>query len=314
MGSSAANLAAELRIRGVFYCDTRLDSTAALRIPPMPGSMMFHVVLDGTCVIDVEGRREVLSPGDIALCPHGTGHLVGDGAQIHELEDTTRPLLGGNVEQLVLGSDRECTRVLCGALTVQHPAAPALPNVLADVHVVSAQDSGSSSIRALSELIDSEVSAVAPGWTDVVTRLVDSLAIVAVRAVLAGQARDSGWWHVFGDEHIAAAMDAVVAEPGRAWTLPTLASRAGMSRSSFAHRFAECTGNSPMAWVAQHRMRIARGMLEDGRSVAATARAVGYGSEVSFRRAFSSITGLPPGAVRRSAKSQETARIGSPTS
>jgi hypothetical protein len=187
VGSSAANLAAELRIRGVFYCDTRLDSTAALRIPPMPGSMMFHVVLDGTCVIDVEGRREVLSPGDIALCPHGTGHLVGDGAQIHELEDTTRPLLGGNVEQLVLGSDRECTRVLCGALTVRHPAAPALPNVLADVHVVSAQDSGSSSIRALSELIDSEVSAAAPGWTDVVTRLVDSLAIVAVRAVLAGR-------------------------------------------------------------------------------------------------------------------------------
>jgi AraC-like DNA-binding protein len=53
--------------------------------------------------------------------------------------------------------------------------------------------------------------------------------------------------------------------------------------------------------VSAARMRAARAMLVEGRSVAAVAAAHGYGSEAAFSRAFARVTGETPGRVRRSA-------------
>ena len=74
-----------------------------------------------------------------------------------------------------------------------------------------------------------------------------------------------------------------------------------MSRSAFSARFTAVVGMPPMAYVSAARMRAARAMLAEGRSVAAVAAAHGYGSEAAFSRAFARVTGETPGRVRRSA-------------
>jgi AraC-like DNA-binding protein len=74
-----------------------------------------------------------------------------------------------------------------------------------------------------------------------------------------------------------------------------------MSRSTFSARFTAVVGMPPMAYVSAARMRAARAMLVEGRSVATVAAAHGYGSEAAFSRAFARVTGETPGRVRRSA-------------
>ena len=48
---------------------------------------------------------------------------------------------------------------------------------------------------------------------------------------------EGGWLRALGDPQLALAIEAIHHEPGGAWTVASLASRAGMSRSAFAGRF-----------------------------------------------------------------------------
>jgi AraC-like DNA-binding protein len=88
-------------------------------------------------------------------------------------------------------------------------------------------------------------------------------------------------------------------------TLPSgqtgwLAGRAGLSRTRLAERFRHFLGVSPMAYLAQWRLKLGAEMLESGdHSVAEVAAAVGYGSEAAFNRAFKREFGCPPAQFRR---------------
>jgi AraC-like DNA-binding protein len=84
------------------------------------------------------------------------------------------------------------------------------------------------------------------------------------------------------------------AEPTRAWTLEELAREAGLSRSSFAERFAGYVGIPPMQYLQKWRLQIAASRLVDGASIAAIAADVGYESEAAFSRAFKRVIGASP--------------------
>jgi len=65
-----------------------------------------------------------------------------------------------------------------------------------------------------------------------------------------------------------------------------------MSRSSFAERFARVIGTTPLNYLLQWRLAVARNMLTRAQTtVAETALAVGYESASGFSTAFSRETG-----------------------
>lgn len=73
-----------------------------------------------------------------------------------------------------------------------------------------------------------------------------------------------------------------------------------MSRSSFAERFNALVGKTPMEFLAEWRMQLARRWLEQDRlSVAEVAVRCGYQSESAFSKAFNRIVGVGPGEFRR---------------
>jgi AraC-like DNA-binding protein len=73
-----------------------------------------------------------------------------------------------------------------------------------------------------------------------------------------------------------------------------------MSRSAFAARFADLTGEPPMQYVTRWRMLLAQIWLEeDDATVGELASRLGYRSEAAFSRAFKRYQGVSPGAVRR---------------
>jgi AraC-like DNA-binding protein len=134
-----------------------------------------------------------------------------------------------------------------------------------------------------------------------ITRLSDVLVVQALRAWLESDpAAQSGWLGALRDPQIGRAISLIHREPGRPWTLASLADQIPMSRSAFAGRFTELVGEPAMHYVARWRMHVALTWLkEDDAPLSALADRLGYQSEAAFSRAFKRFIGTSPGAVRR---------------
>jgi AraC-like DNA-binding protein len=90
-------------------------------------------------------------------------------------------------------------------------------------------------------------------------------------------------------------------DPATDWTLEALAQKVGLSRSTFAERFAEYVGIPAIQYLGQWRMTLATRLLEDENvGIAQAAAEVGYESEAAFNRAFKKYVGTGPGAWRKS--------------
>jgi AraC family transcriptional activator of mtrCDE len=114
----------------------------------------------------------------------------------------------------------------------------------------------------------------------------------------------NGWverFSMLSDPHIARAFAAMVAQPGKAHTIHTLAEAACLSRSAFMARFTSAVGRSPMAVLREVRMRQAAADLEAGNmSIDQVIRNTGYASRSSFVRAFRQAYGMDPSGYRAS--------------
>jgi AraC-like DNA-binding protein len=87
--------------------------------------------------------------------------------------------------------------------------------------------------------------------------------------------------------------------PAQAWTLESLATEAGMSRSVFAASFRDTVGATPGDYLARWRVGLAQQALRRGRPLKLVADEVGYGSEAALSRAFKTWVGHSPRDWRR---------------
>jgi AraC-like DNA-binding protein len=133
----------------------------------------------------------------------------------------------------------------------------------------------------------------------VLDRLLDVLLVGCLRALWADQLRPPVWAGVPQDPSVGAALRALHARPAHPWTVEELARIAGLSRAALAKRFTAEVGAPPMTYLTQWRMGLARQSLgEDGATLAAVARQVGYASEYAFSAAFKREVGEAPGRWR----------------
>jgi AraC-like DNA-binding protein len=90
------------------------------------------------------------------------------------------------------------------------------------------------------------------------------------------------------------------ARPGASWSLETLASAVGISRTAFADHFLRCTGMAPMQYLTQWRLRVAADSLaHSDRAIKFVAESAGFGSTPAFTRAFKREFGESPAKWRR---------------
>jgi AraC-like DNA-binding protein len=96
-------------------------------------------------------------------------------------------------------------------------------------------------------------------------------------------------------------------QPGRDWTVDSLAAATGVSRATLARRFPAQTGLTPAAYLTRWRMDLAAKRLRDtDDTVGVIARSLGYTSEYAFNRAFTRARGTPPGRYRAQRKGRVT--------
>jgi AraC-like DNA-binding protein len=120
------------------------------------------------------------------------------------------------------------------------------------------------------------------------------------RYINALPADEIGWLAGARDPVIGQALSLLHKEPAHPWTILSLAKRVGLSRTRLAERFRHFLGDSPMAYLAQWRLKLGAEILQSTEdSVAEIAATVGYGSEAAFNRAFKREFACPPAQFRR---------------
>src|SRR5262249_42364088 len=293
-----------LRMSSVFYCRSEFTAPWALALPPFDRSMMFHVVTEGRCWVEVDGADAcLLQPGMVALIPHGAGHrLIGDpGAVPVGLFDAPRELLSPRYELLRHGGGGTPTSMLCGLVRFDHPAAGDLLRLLPRVMSQEVRSPHAEWVHSTLRVIAAEAQALDAGGEALITRLADILILDTVRSwVTRDPSEKAGWLAALRDKQIGHALSLVHRDPNRDWTVASLASAIGMSRSAFAARFTELVGKPAMQYVTEWKMHAAELSLRyDETGLSDLAEQLGYSSEAAFSRAFKRVTGRSPGSVRR---------------
>jgi len=298
-----------MRMGGVFYALSELGEPWGMDLPAIPDTMMFHFVTEGRCWLEVgDEEAEVLEPGTLALVPHGRGHrLVSKpGGAAVDLFSIPRTELSDRYELIRYGGEGPLTRLVCGAVHFENPAARQLVELLPPV--ICTRADGAPEVEWLHSTLRfmaSEARDLKPGGETVITRLADVLVIQTLRTWLAGDTGYSrkdrpGWLRALHDPRAGRAIALVHRNPEAPWSVATLAAKVGMSRSAFAAHFKSLAGETPMQYVTRWRMLLATSLLhEEDVQLAELAARVGYQSEAAFSRAFKRSTGMSPGRVRR---------------
>ncbi len=289
-----------LRMDGAFYCRSELRAPWGLLLPPLEGHLWFHVVTHGALRLETGETEQTLGPGEVALVPHGRGHALRSEPQAAtpDILSLDRERISDRYEILRHGGDGQPTLLICGAVRFAHPVATTLVRLLPEVVYLPA---GTERLQTTLSVLAVEAREPRVGGEAVLTRLADIIVIQAIRAWIEGDpGAEVGWFGALRDPQIGRAIRLIHSDPGRDWTVASLARELNMSRSSFAARFTALVGEPAMAYVTRWRMQIAMATLRDKpTTVAQLADRLGYHSEAAFARTFKRHTGMPPGSVRR---------------
>lgn len=298
------------RTTGVVFARVRFGAPWGLACEAAPVAG-FHVVASGSCLIVLDsGETARLGTGDVALVPHGQGHVLTDATSspVTPLSELMEQATPGQVGSFRLGGPGAETVLVCGGYLFDgrggpHPLLELLPALLHLESTVLDERS-----RSLIGVLAAEAAQPAPGSTAVLNRLSDALLIHVVRT-WAEQDEQSqlGWLGGLRDPAIGAALRLMHSCPEESLTVTQLAARASLSPATFKRRFAELVGSSPGAYLTRVRMDQAARLLRDTEDpVARVGRAVGYVSEPAFNRAFARHHGVPPGRWRARRQAEPT--------
>ncbi|HEV7775592.1 MAG TPA: AraC family transcriptional regulator [Luteibacter sp.] len=278
-----------------------------------PGEIPYHVVLAGTAILDdpAGGPSLRLDAGDMLLFSQGDAHVLHDGSgkrakRAHNRE-TANVIISENA------GTGERLDMLCGRFVVTAAHERLLRGYLPSRLVVRAADREGSTAKpetaaeltGLVTLMRIASGSDGLGGRAMLNAL--STALFALTLRLASEAHEApaGLLALAGYPRLAPALEAMFREPGRPWTLPTLAQLCNMSRATFVRLFQEKLGHSASDLLTDIRMTLAANELKNpSLSTGAVAEAVGYQSEAAFQRAFKHHIGVTPASWRRAAKTQ----------
>jgi AraC family transcriptional activator of mtrCDE len=288
----------------------QLHGSFAVPADARPNAVPFHLALGGRCVIDVaNGSSLVLEAGDLVMFPKGGAHCMRD---VERSTVKRTPLQLSHDGMLPLehnagaGRSEPDVDLLCGRFDYDKgPAALLLRNLPDPLHVSLAETPSAPALQALVTLMRGEAERRQPGALAIVTALSHALFTIALRSYGQQHPDMPNMLTLLSDARLASSVQALLAEPGRDWTIADLGEKAAMSRATYARRFRECAGMTVLEFLTQVRMTLAANLLtQTQRSAADIGMEVGYQSEAAFGKAFQQSMGMTPGRYRKQERSE----------
>lgn len=270
--------------------------------------ILYHFVTEGRAYARLaDGPREELAAGDIIVFPHGDAHFLGNGSPERPVDSfqTFAKNLTQGLKVARFGGGGEITRFVCGFMACE----PRLSEVFLAglpkmIKVRIANEPSGEWLANSIRFSVGEVNGSDAGSGLVFAKLSELLFVETLRRYINALPSDQvGWLAGARDPIIGEALALLHKEPADSWTVSNLARRVGLSRTRLAERFRYFLDESPMAYLAQWRLKLGAEMLQStDDSVAQVAAAVGYGSEATFNRAFKRAFASPPAQFRRKHK------------
>jgi|AGTN01.3.fsa_nt_gi AraC-type DNA-binding domain-containing proteins len=296
-----------VKFKSYIHCNSEFTAPWGLRMPGFAGHAAFLVMLRGGCLVSFEDSQVSYSmaAGEVMLLPRGSGCVIQDHVT-SEIVDFLKVNTGSPPRGEIwnYGGGGALTSILMGCfefdLHLRNPLIESLPGV---IYLKAAQLQSEPWLDTTLRFLASETANSRPGSDILVSRLTDMFFIQVVRAFMMLHKdcmKTTGWLKGLADPEIGQALRLIHERPAAPWTVANLAKEVGMSRTTFAVKFASILNQTPIDYLTSWRMQEAVSLMEKGEgSMPVIASAVGYTSEAAFAKAFKRELGESPGAFRR---------------
>lgn len=269
---------------------------------PCERSIGLHAVTLGRVYLHAPtlGAPVVLDAGDLAVMARGCHHLLS-----LEAEPAGQAVLVGSMAPGHHERQRSAdvpAQLVSGAYQFWHePLHPFLREMPPWFVLRGATLPKLGPLGLTLGLLDDEARQGELGASTIVHGLLDAVFTYVLRELAQRQATGQpGWSAAVADPQVRRVIALMHDHTAHAWTLESLAQRAGLSRTALAERFRAALGDTPLNHLRMLRMQKAMRLLsETTQSLEQVAQAVGYQDAFGFSKVFKRTTGLAPRAFRQ---------------
>ncbi|MFC2997530.1 AraC family transcriptional regulator [Acinetobacter sichuanensis] len=268
-------------------------------------AVIAHIVLYGEAQLQFSKNLNItLHTGDMILIPAGLEHSVANQLDHTFIESLNiAPLFDGlRLDAIEFGQgDSEKTLILSVRCHLNAIMARPLVNALPPyIHIQNAlSDTAPEWLRIGLYFVASDTQRTLAGKNKIMDHLVSIMMIECVRDYIEQLQDQNNWLNALIHPELSNALAVIHSQPHMAWTVESLAEQCCMSRSKFANLFNQVVGETPLAYLQQHRLRLASQLLKQGQlSVQQIAHQVGYSSETAFSQAFKKQFEISPSQYR----------------
>ncbi|MFC7921022.1 AraC family transcriptional regulator [Streptomyces cinereoruber] len=304
-----SSLLSGIRAEGSVVSHAALTAPWTIRFADDAPLTMISVLRGGGTLVLSDGTERAVGAGDTAVVTGSAPFRLADRpATVHgphasyeiacftaETECTAQEIGG-----IRWGADsEEATVLIVGAYRASGHRHERLLRALPPVLVVKEDAEACAWLEAVAV----DAARLSAGSQALMDRLLDWALVCTLRSWFDGAGADApSWYRGLADPVLAPALQAFHDRPAEAWTVASLAARAGVSRALFAKRFTLLMGCPPLAYLTRCRMDEAEALLTDtDLSIAQIGRSVGYADAFGFSAAFKRHRGLSPSTFRTAA-------------
>lgn len=268
-------------------------------------ALVAYIVLSGEMYLELQQQTLHLSSGDIFLLPTGQQHQC----RQNPLDQFAAPVdissyFDHYAQQIIDLGDQPTAQSMIMAIRCQIDPLMAQPLLNALPNYIHLQNHNSPHTPQWLEIglsfLALETQSIRPGRGKIINHLIGILFIECIRDYMQQIHDTDNWLNVLSHPQLSNALAAIHNQPERAWTVEDLADCCCMSRSKFASLFHQCVGQSPLAYLQQHRLNLASQLLRHSQTtIKQIAHDVGYRSETAFSQSFKRQFNISPTQYRQ---------------
>ena len=260
-----------LRLRGAIFLQAEfsepwayesmpLSDLGALFLPGARQIILFHVIAQGRCWVEIEGGDRLWAgAGDVVVFPYGDQHRMG-GERDAVLVAASSLVQPPPWEQMPLvrygdGDGDDTLTMVCGYLTSDVPLFDRRLGVFPPAFVVTPAGPARPWVQASIEYALQQTTQIEVDRFEVPVHVPELLLTEVLRLHLAGApVAEQGLLSALRDPVLAPALAAIHETPQRKWTVAELAARAAVSVSLLDDRFRVVLGMPPIRYLTGWRM------------------------------------------------------------
>lgn len=304
-----SDILSKLKLTSALYFRTQFTSPWSIRVPDYESVARFHFVHRGRCLVRIglDDEAVQLEQGDLVIITRGAAHTLFCSVETEKptipLEQVLTETSFSGSGTLVYGAEgtSQETQLVCGHFSfdpnAHHPLLDALP---AHIHIQDYGVEAANWMESTLRVIGAEAGRDNMGGDLIALKMSEIIFAQALRYYLKNAGSGEPVLAAFADERIAQALKAIHDDASYPWTLDNLARIAGLSRTTFATTFSNYMSTTPLGYITQWRMQIARQLLLETKDpIIKIAESVGYQSEAAFGRVFKRYFEIAPASYRR---------------